>query len=332
MLSKKETLADKVIPNKAVQAGIVAALGVLGPPGTAKGFIDYAEDVEEYQGKIQDRIDKRMNTINDLIAERIKQRGKAKTYTADVSMLLTRLGNDEGSAYLRQAIKNDPSVAPDLVKTIAEKEKNSGVSMTSKDIVEAFTVLSTKSPSLLKSYVKEEDVLNTLGGGAILDDTTFRQAVKDLSITEATTPGMSIIQTMPSGQGDPTRYKQQLDIVNARFVEKTKQDQIKEGITATEREELGKLLGIYSEFNVIPPELKNKYGVKIIKEILDDNEPIFNNVLQTNKEIARILDGQVPSVEVKLLLNNKDNPQVITEFDSVYGKGAAEYFIRNRSR
>ena len=273
-----------------------------------------------------------MNTINDLIAERIKQRGKAKTYTADVSMLLTRLGNDEGSAYLRQAIKNDPSVAPDLVKTIAEKEKNSGVSMTSKDIVEAFTVLSTKSPSLLKSYVKEEDVLNTLGGGAILDDTTFRQAVKDLSITEATTPGMSIIQTMPSGQGDPTRYKQQLDIVNARFVEKTKQDQIKKGTTEEERGKLQGLLGIYSEFNVIPPELKNKYGVKIIKEILDDNEPIFNNVLQTNKEIARILDGQVPSVEVKLLLNNKDNPQVITEFDSVYGKGAAEYFIRNRSR
>ena len=137
---------------------------------------------------------------------------------------------------------------------------------------------------------------------------------------------------MPSGQGDHTRYKQQLEIVTNRFVEKTKQDQIKEGITSTEREELGKLLGIYSEFNVIPPELKNKYGVKIIKEILDDNEPIFNNVLQTNKEIARILDSQVPSVEVKLLLNNKDNPQVITEFDSVYGKGAAEYFIRNRSR
>ena len=332
MLSKKETLADKVIPNKAVQAGIVAALGVLGPPGTAKGFIDYAEDVEEYQGKIQDRIDKRMNTINDLIAERIKQRGKAKTYTADVSMLLTRLGNDEGSAYLRQAIKNDPSVAPDLVKTIAEREKNSNFPMTSKDIVEAFNVLSTQSSQLIEGYKNNEDVLNTLADGAILDDTIFRQAVKDLSITEATTPGMSIIQTMPSGQGDPTRYKQQLEIVTNRFVERTKQDIFEKGEGSGEATELMVHLGKVDTFGVIPPELKNKYGVKIIKEILDDNEPIFNNVLRTNKEIARILDGQVLSQDLGILLSNKDNLQITTAFDEVYGKGAAEYFIRNRSR
>ena len=91
-------------------------------------------------------------------------------------------------------------------------------------------------------------------------------------------------------------------------------------------------LGKVDTFGVIPPELKNKYGVKIIKEILDDNEPIFNNVLRTNKEIARILDGQVLSQDLGILLSNKDNLQITTAFDEVYGKGAAEYFIRNRSR
>ena len=55
---------------------------------------------------------------------------------------------------------------------------------------------------------------------------------------------MSIIQTMPSGQGDPTRYKQQLEIVTNRFVEKTKQDQIKKGTTEEERGKLQGLLGI----------------------------------------------------------------------------------------
>ena len=62
----------------------------------------------------------RVEKLQTLLATRGSSSSKAKTYTPSVIQLKSKLGDIEGSNLVYQAIANDPSSAPALMKKIKE--------------------------------------------------------------------------------------------------------------------------------------------------------------------------------------------------------------------
>ena len=88
------------------------------PRGYARGLLNYQEKVDKQREKLQEKIDARVEKLQPLLATRSTSSSKAKTYTPSIIQLKNRLGNIEGSNIIYQAIANDPSSAPNLMKKI----------------------------------------------------------------------------------------------------------------------------------------------------------------------------------------------------------------------
>ena len=289
------------------------------PRGYARGFLNYQEKIDKQREKLQEKIDARVEKLQTLLATRSTSSSKAKTYTPSVIQLKNKLGNIEGSNLVYQAIADDPSSAPALMKKIQEAETKLNYELSPEQILEFFPILQTGSTSQVEGYMSTGDIVEAMKGD-LTDNELYFKLLRGASTPAATRTGTTVF-------GDKFIAKSQPETVN-------RQTQEYQGVLlrmAQSDYEANKSDALLSNIRKATKDknfssLESSYGLRAVKEILDNPTPITRDIIMVNPTIRRVLES-IPNNVKQDLIQNQNDAQAVAEFDEYFGRGAAQYII-----
>ena len=287
--------------------------------GTARGLLNYQEKIDKQREKLQEKIDARVEKLQTLLATRSSSSSKAKTYTPSVIQLKNKLGNIEGSNLVYQAIADDPSSAPALMKKIQEAETKLNYELSPEQILEFFPILQTGSTSQVEGYMSTGDIVEAMKGD-LTDNELYFKLLRGASTPEATRTGTTVF-------GDKFIAKSQPETVN-------RQTQEYQGVLlrmAQSDYDANKSDALLSNIRKATKDknfssLESSYGLRAVKEILDNPTPITRDIIMVNPTIRRVLES-IPNNVKQDLIQNQNDAQAVAEFDEYFGRGAAQYII-----
>ena len=287
--------------------------------GTARGLLNYQEKIDKQREKLQEKIDARVEKLQTLLATRSSSSSKAKTYTHSVIQLKNKLGNIEGSNLVYQAIADDPSSAPALMKKIQEAETKLNYELSPEQILEFFPILQTGSTSQVEGYMSTGDIVEAMKGD-LTDNELYFKLLRGASTPEATRTGTTVF-------GDKFIAKSQPETVN-------RQTQEYQGVLlrmAQSDYDANKSDALLSNIRKATKDknfssLESSYGLRAVKEILDNPTPITRDIIMVNPTIRRVLES-IPNNVKQDLIQNQNDAQAVAEFDEYFGRGAAQYII-----
>ena len=289
------------------------------PRGYARGLLNYQEKIDKQREKLQEKIDARVEKLQTLLATRSSSSSKAKTYTPSIIQLKNRLGNIEGSNIIYQAIANDPSSASDLMKKIKKADEGVNYEISAEQILEFFPLLQTGSPSQVEGYMSTADIVEAMKGD-LTDNELYFKLLRGASTPTATTTGTTVF-------GDKFIAKSQPETVN-------RQTQEFQGVLlrmAQSDYDANKSDALLSNIRKATKDknfssLESSYGLRAVKEILDNPTPITRDIIMVNPTIRRVLNS-IPDNVKQDLIQNQNDAQAVAEFDEYFGRGAARYII-----
>jgi hypothetical protein len=289
------------------------------PRGYARGLLNYQEKIDKQREKLQEKIDSRVEKLQTLLATRSTSSSKAKTYTPSVIQLKSKLGDIEGSNLVYQAIANDPSSAPALMKKIKEAETKLNYELSPEQILEFFPLLQTGSPSQVEGYMSTADIVEAMKGD-LTDNELYFKLLRGASTPTATTTGTTTF-------GDKFIAKSQPETVN-------RQTQEFQGVLlrmAQSDYDANKSDALLSNIRKATKDknfssLESSYGLRAVKEILDNPTPITRDIIMVNPTIRRVLES-IPNNVKQDLIQNQNDAQAVAEFDEYFGRGTAQYII-----
>ena len=289
------------------------------PRGYARGLLNYQEKIDKQREKLQEKIDARVEKLQTLLATRSSSSSKAKTYTPSVIQLKNKLGNIEGSNLVYQAIADDPSSAPALMKKIQEAETKLNYELSPEQILEFFPILQTGSTSQVEGYMSTGDIVEAMKGD-LTDNELYFKLIRGASTPAATRTGTTVF-------GDKFIAKSQPETVN-------RQTQEFQGVLlrmAQSDYDANKSDALLSNIRKATKDknfssLESSYGLRAVKEILDNPTPITRDIIMVNPTIRRVLES-IPNNVKQDLIQNQNDAQVREEFDYAFGRGAAQYII-----
>ena len=289
------------------------------PRGYARGLLNYQEKIDKQREKLQEKIDARVEKRQTLLATRSSSSSKAKTYTPSIIQLKNRLGNIEGSNIIYQAIANDPSSASDLMKKIKKADEGVNYEISAEQILEFFPLLQTGSPSQVEGYMSTADIVEAMKGD-LTDNELYFKLLRGASTPTATTTGTTVF-------GDKFIAKSQPETVN-------RQTQEFQGVLlrmAQSDYDANKSDALLSNIRKATKDknfssLESSYGLRAVKEILDNPTPITRDIIMVNPTIRRVLNS-IPDNVKQDLIQNQNDAQAVAEFDEYFGRGAAQYII-----
>ena len=289
------------------------------PRGFARGLLNYQEKIDKQREKLQEKIDARVEKLQTLLATRSTSSSKAKTYTPSVIQLKNKLGNIEGSNLVYQAIADDPSSAPALMKKIQEAETKLNYELSPEQILEFFPILQTGSTSQVEGYMSTGDIVEAMKGD-LTDNELYFKLLRGASTPAATRTGTTVF-------GDKFIAKSQPETVN-------RQTQEYQGVLlrmAQSDYDANKSDALLSNIRKATKDknfssLESSYGLRAVKEILDNPTPITRDIIMVNPTIRRVLES-IPNNVKQDLIQNQNDAQAVAEFDEYFGRGAAQYII-----
>ena len=289
------------------------------PRGYARGLLNYQEKIDKQREKLQEKIDARVEKLQTLLATRSSSSSKAKTYTPSVIQLKNKLGNIEGSNLVYQAIADDPSSAPALMKKIQEAETKLNYELSPEQILEFFPILQTGSTSQVEGYMSTGDIVEAMKGD-LTDNELYFKLIRGASTPAATRTGTTVF-------GDKFIAKSQPETVN-------RQTQEFQGVLlrmAQSDYDANKSDALLSSIRKATKDknfssLESSYGLRAVKEILDNPTPITRDIIMVNPTIRRVLES-IPNNVKQDLIQNQNDAQAVEEFDYAFGRGAAQYII-----
>ena len=289
------------------------------PRGFARGLLNYQEKIDKQREKLQEKIDARVEKLQTLLATRSTSSSKAKTYTPSVIQLKNKLGNIEGSNLVYQAIADDPSSAPALMKKIQEAETKLNYELSPEQILEFFPILQTGSTSQVEGYMSTGDIVEAMKGD-LTDNELYFKLLRGASTPATTRTGTTVF-------GDKFIAKSQPETVN-------RQTQEYQGVLlrmAQSDYDANKSDALLSNIRKATKDknfssLESSYGLRAVKEILDNPTPITRDIIMVNPTIRRVLES-IPNNVKQDLIQNQNDAQAVEEFDEYFGRGAAQYII-----
>ena len=280
------------------------------PRGYARGLLNYQEKVDKQREKLQEKIDARVEKLQTLLATRSSSSSKAKTYTPSVIQLKNKLGNIEGSNLVYQAIADDPSSAPALMKKIQEAETKLNYELSPEQILEFFPILQTGSTSQVEGYMSTGDIVEAMKGD-LTDNELYFKLLRGASTPEATRTGTTVF-------GDKFIAKSQPETVN-------RQTQEYQGVLlrmAQSDYDANKSDALLSNIRKATKDknfssLESSYGLRAVKEILDNPTPITRDIIMVNPTIRRVLES-IPNNVKHDLIQNQNDAHAVSEFDEYF--------------
>ena len=289
------------------------------PRGYARGLLNYQEKIDKQREKLQEKIDARVEKLQTLLATRSTSSSKAKTYTPSVIQLKNKLGNIEGSNLVYQAIADDPSSAPALMKKIQEAETKLNYELSPEQILEFFPILQTGSTSQVEGYMSTGDIVEAMKGD-LTDNELYFKLLRGASTPAATRTGTTVFGDKFIAKSQPetvNRQTQEYQGVLLRMAQSdydaNKSDELLSNIRKATKDK---------NFS----SLESSYGLRAVKEILDNPTPITRDIIMVNPTIRRVLES-IPNNVKQDLIQNQNDAQAVSEFDEYFGRGAAQYII-----
>jgi hypothetical protein len=293
------------------------------PRGTARGLLNYQEKIDEQRAKLQEKIDARVEKLQTLLATRGASSSKQKTYTPSAIQLKSRLGDIEGSNLIYQAIANDPSSAPVLLKKIKEAETKLNYELSPEQILEFFPILQTGSPSQVEGYMSTGDIVEAMKGD-LTDNELYFKLLRGAT-TPARTKGTTTFGDKFIAKSQPETVNRQTQEYQASLLRMAQNDYDNNpNITGQAKQDL--LSDIRKTKDKNFGGLESRYGLTAVKEILDNPTPITRDIIRVNPTIRRVLES-IPNNVKQDLIQNQNDAQAVAEFDEYFGIGAAQYII-----
>ncbi len=294
--------------------------------GTARGLLNYQEKIDKQREKLQEKIDDRVEKLQTLLATRSSSSSKAKTYTPSVIQLKSKLGDIEGSNLIYQAIADDPSSAPSLMKKIKEAETKLNYELSPQQILEFFPILQTGSTSQVEGYMSTGDIVEAMKGD-LTDNELYFKLIRGASTPAATRTSTTTFGDKFIAKSQPETVNKQTQEYQASLLRMAQNDydnnpnitgQAKQNLLSDIRKTKDKNFG----------GLESRYGLTAVKQILDNPTPITRDIIMVNPTVRRILNS-IPD-DVKKILKDNPTPERKQLFDKEFGAGAADYILGTR--
>ena len=353
MLKKLDELRENINKpeNQTAKSLAVLAAAAFGPRGTSQGLLDYQKEVDLKREKLQEKLDKRIATIQKLLLSRNEAMGKEKTYGEQMGILSYRLqgGDATRAEKFMNALANDPKQAQvvlDYIKEIEDSRSGAGFKLNANGILDAVSILETRAPELIENIKSSADIMEAILADkeVLADDKVYYQTLQDASVTQKPT-GQTLLDYDPIGTFDEKRKKAQLEEFDKRrdsILNAAKNSGALKSITMDWGDGLQSLDadGITNFQKAVGLELAS-FGqlyqypqiiIPIMKEILNDSESQneLEGFLTMNPSLTRTFIDAIPQASKDRLIENSSDPQQIREFDEVYGKGSAKFILDRR--
>ena len=205
------------------------------------------------------------------------------------------------------------------MKKIKEAETKLNYELSPQQILEFFPILQTGSTSQVEGYMSTGDIVEAMKGD-LTDNELYFKLIRGAS-TPATT------RTSTTTFGDKFIAKSQPETVN-------RQTQEYQGVLlrmAQSDYDANKNDALLSNIRKATKDknfssLESSYGLRAVKEILNNPTPITRDIIMVNPTVRRVLES-IPSNVKQDLIQNQNDAQAIEEFDDYFGRGAAQYII-----
>jgi|LUMQ01.1.fsa_nt_gb hypothetical protein len=300
--------------------------------GTARGLLNYQEKIDKQREKLQEKIDARVEKLQTLLATRSASSSKAKTYTPSIIQLKNKLGNVEGSNLIYQAIANDPSSAPNLMKKINEAETRLNYELTPEQVIEFFPILQTGSTSQVEGYMSTGDIVEAMKGD-LSDNELFFKLVRGASTPATTRTGTTVFgdkfiaKSQPETVNRQTQeYQSSVLRIGQSIYNRTKDDDLNSAIRRATKDKNFSLLESFIIKDAQGKDTRMTYGLTAVRDILNNPTPITRDIIMVNPTVRRVLDT-IPNDIKQDLIQNQNDAQAVEEFDYAFGRGAAQYII-----
>ena len=277
--------------------------------------------------------------------------GKQKTYGEQMGILSYRLAGADATRAEKfmNALANDPKQAQvvlDYIKEVEDSASGYNLKLNGDGILDAVTVLETKSPELMENFKSSADIMEAILADrkALADDKVYYKTLQDASVTQKPS-GQTLLDYDPIGTFDEKRKKAQLEVFaekRDKILNAAKNSGALESITMdwgdgplpldatgirTFQKAVGENLASFDQLYQYPQIM-----IPIMKEILDDSgsQNELEGFLTMNPSLTRTFIDIIPQASKDLLIQNSSDPQQIKEFDEVYGKGSAKFILDRR--
>ena len=205
------------------------------------------------------------------------------------------------------------------MKKIQEAETKLNYELSPEQILEFFPILQTGSTSQVEGYMSTGDIVEAMKGD-LTDNELYFKLLRGASTPEATRTGTTVF-------GDKFIAKSQPETVN-------RQTQEFQGVLlrmAQSDYDANKSDALLSSIRKATKDknfssLESSYGLRAVKEILDNPTPITRDIIMVNPTIRRVLES-IPNNVKQDLIQNQNDAQAVAEFDEYFGRGAAQYII-----
>jgi len=334
---------------------------------SAIGAMDYVKSVDEERKRRDDlSLAREQSLVNMYINKLEKQTagktGEKATSAAQAAMKLQdRVDkadlSDEDKAFFENLLE-DPFASKEVLDLIEENVTNTGAPIPLSDVRSLISIVGSNIPT--KDKV---DYISLITGSDMSDDEKYYDLIKQISGI-VTTPGRSVIldinpeaKIIPKTQQE--LFERQLDVVKGNLRQKAK-DFVKANLDNPE-----KIAKIQSALDMIDSGEKDriKVGLDILMDTYltaenfkTDYVDVFGDVFrgwEKNYFLPRYLQvpaspspentitppptkkvTSVPEEAIQELIENRNNPQVIKDFNEGFGHlgKSAEDYIRERTR
>ena len=333
---------------------------------SAIGAMDYVKSVDEERKRRDDLSLAREQSLVNMYINKLEKQTAGKTgekYTsaAQAAMKLQDRVNsadlsDEDKAFFENLLE-DPFASQEVLDLIEENVTNTGAPIPLSDVRSLINIVGSNMPT--KDKV---DYISLITGSDMSDDKKYYDLIKQISGI-VTTPGRSVvIDIKPEAKIIP---KTQEELFERQFdmVMRDLKNQAKKYVKDNNYDEsIEEVRIIQSAIDMIESGDKDRIKVgqdmlmetyltpeKFKTEFLDYNPDLFRG-WEKNYFLPRYLkDTQpqnsvtppppppvtsVPEEAIELLIQNRNNPQVIKDFNEGFGHlgKSAEDYIRERTR
>ena len=330
----------RFLDNDGVKQALVGLLtmGVTGGKGYP-GLVRMQDKMKAAFEKLQEKMERRMEKLQTVLMQRSAAMAKVPTYTSEMAMLSSRLGNTEGGDVIMVALYKDPSQSANILKYISDVEGSTGYRLSGRGIVDAVTVLESGDAKLKEGFRTSADILESVKGDLILDNETYYQALADAMVTQPQT-GYAIFDYDPVPKDRTAMINAQTKHKEERFGayildSATNQDQERQWWNPqTSQMEVNPYFDMWGswkqDFDTLGAygqEAERYYARKFVNETLTSGSSQFDHAFRMNPNYQRMLKLAYPKLNRQTLSELHSNPDKTSDFDAYMGPGAANIFM-----
>ena len=313
--------------------------------GIERGYATFKEAEERkedraYKRKSQDRLDeefkenkmlRRVKSVSDFLGDR----GSSITVdTAKLASIKRALGDVEGANNYLEKLAASPYAVDTVYKALEDRKSATGAMPTGQELMDNITLIAENygDESWMKSYKEGRDIYDILlrDPDKLLEDEYYTSVMSRIgALPDVVKPTVGVdITPGYTAKLTPAMINEQVDQFDDALImyAEALREQTPEGEF---NNELEKAITAFNDDSKL--SLRKMFGPIILNQLQQDGGPLFAPGLAPNiAPYQGKVPSYIPSTDIDKLkqgANTNRRDEVIRDFNTLYGQGAAEYIL-----